>query len=362
MSAARTPVRQLRAMLVVGALLAALVGGAFLLPLGSYVVTELVVPALAQEFDEGKNPHANYWRAVREGDKGVTTASGPYTEPVLITNGGEIYREIRNGPIASIAPWVLAGVFAAIVLFHLLVGPKLPEEPPSGRKMPRWSAGERIMHWYVATLFIVLAVTGLSLLFGRAVLIPVIGYGAFSVYAQGAKIVHNWVGPFFVAGVIVEVVVWVRWNIFDRDDLGWLARAGGMFGSGHPHAGRVNAGEKLWFWYIAIAGLLGVCVTGLIMDFPVLGQSRQLIQTVQLLHASFAALWVALSLGHIYLGLFGTPGALEGMTRGTVSEEWMKTHHDRWYEKLRREGRTTAAPGGMAQGRRRPAPAAPRRT
>jgi formate dehydrogenase subunit gamma len=325
-------------------MLAMIVGGAFVLPLASYVVTDLVAPAVAQGFDEGKNPRANYWRNVREGDKGYTAASGPYTVPVLIQNGGEIYREIRNGPIAGIAPWVLAGILAAVALFHILVGPQKPKEPPSGRKMPRWSVGERVMHWYVAILFIILAITGLSLLFGRAVLIPVVGLNAFSIYAEFAKSVHNYLGPFFMAGVIVEIIVWIRYNLFNREDLDWLARLGGMFGGKHPHAGRMNGGEKAWFWFIATAGLIGVCVTGLILDFPIFGQDRATMQFTQILHAILALLWIGISLGHIYLGVWGTPGALEGMTDGTVSEEWMKFHHDRWYEKLKQAGAGAAEP------------------
>jgi formate dehydrogenase subunit gamma len=359
MSAPNKASRRRRAGIVIATVLALIVGGAFLLPLASYVVTDVVAPAVAQGFDEGKNPHANYWRAVREGNKGYTAASGPYTVPVLIQNGGEIFREIRNGPIASIAPWVLAGVLLAIALFHFLVGPQRVEAA-SGRKMERWSLGERVMHWYVAVLFIVLAITGLSLLFGRAVLIPVIGLHAFSAYAQFAKLTHNFLGPFFIAGVILEVVVWLRYNLLNREDFQWLKRLGGMFGGKHPHAGRANGGEKVWFWFIATGGLVGVCVTGLALDLPIFGQSREAMQLTQILHAIFAAIWIAIALGHIYLGIWGTPGALEGMTTGYVSEEWMKYHHDRWYEKVKREGPHEREPERLAP--RAPPHAPPRPT
>jgi formate dehydrogenase subunit gamma len=298
---------------------------------------------------EEVNPRAEYWREVRQGDEGYTSATGPFTTNVLIQNGGETWRELRNGPVASIGAWVLAGVLALIVLFHFLVGPHRLEQAPSGDRVPRWTVGERILHWYVAILFIVLAITGLSLLFGRAVLIPVFGLEGFSAYALVAKAAHNYLGPFFLAGVLIEVVVWMRFNIFNREDLHWLRKLGGMFSGSHVHAGRANGGEKIWFWFIAIIGLIGVGVSGVILDFPLFGLDRGSMQLASLVHAVFGMLWIAISFGHIYLGTLGTPGGLEGMVQGDVSKEWMQTHHDRWYQRLEREGRVRSTGDITAQ-------------
>ena len=44
------------------------------------------------------NPHANFWRVVRQGIPGFTTVSSE-GHKVLITNSGENWREIRNGLI-----------------------------------------------------------------------------------------------------------------------------------------------------------------------------------------------------------------------------------------------------------------------
>ena len=57
--------------------------GTLLLPLGGYVYVAVSgVQAEAAQSDSRNaevNPRSNYWRAVREGDKGYTSASGPYT-------------------------------------------------------------------------------------------------------------------------------------------------------------------------------------------------------------------------------------------------------------------------------------------
>jgi formate dehydrogenase subunit gamma len=359
MNVRQPPTRKQRLRRMLVAILVMIVG-AVALPLGSYAVTDIVRPALAQagkgadpqaaKRADPSNPRANFWRGVRESAPGYTAASGPYTTNEFIQNGGQNFRMIRNGWIAYLSPWVLAGVLLAIALYHFLIGPQRVEGPVSERMVKRWSIGERAMHWYVAVLFIVLGITGLSLLFGRAALVPVTGLTAFSAYATFCKALHNYLGPFFMAGVLVEVIVWVRYNLFSREDLAWLARAGGMFGGAHPHAGRTNGGEKVWFWYIATAGLIGVCVTGLILDFPNFGQTRGTMQVSQLLHATLGTLWIAIALGHIYLGVWGTPGALQGMTHGYVTEAWMKRHHDRWYETMQREGPPAETGGAAASG------------
>jgi formate dehydrogenase subunit gamma len=109
-----------------------------------------------------------------------------------------------------------------------------------------------------------------------------------------------------------------------------------MFKKGvHSPAGRTNAGEKVWFWIIATVGLLGVGISGVVLDFPNLGQSRETMQIANVIHGALAGLWLAIAFGHIYLGTLGVPGSLRGMVKGEVSEEWMKEHHNLWYEQLK---------------------------
>ena len=161
---------------------------------------------------DAANPRANFWRTVREGSIGVTTVQGQERD-VLIQNGGENWRRIRNGLLASLSPWILAVVFCAIVLFFLVKGPDKLEEAPSGETILRWSLPDRLLHWYTAILFILMALTGLSMLFGRAVLIPVFGHEAFSGYLTAAMKIHNYGGPLFLAGLLIEIVAWFKHNI-----------------------------------------------------------------------------------------------------------------------------------------------------
>ena len=284
----------------------------------------------------GINPRANFWRAVREGEAGTTTSASE-GHKVLIQNGGQNWRQIRNGPIAGIAPWLLAGVVFAIGVFFVIVGKDRLEEPRSGVAIPRFSLLARILHWSTATLFILLALTGLSMLFGRAVLIPVFGLGAFAAYMQTGLLVHNFSGPFFLAGVLLEAIAWAKDNIPQKMDLVWFKNLGGMIGKGRrPHAERVNGGEKAWFWFMLTAGLVSGC-TGLILDFPIFGQSRQTMQIAHIIHAAMGILFLAASFGHIYIGTIGAEGTFEGMWQGKVDKVWAKQHNDLWYEQKAKE-------------------------
>ncbi len=337
--------------------------GAMVMPLTGYLYVAIdnafaqqAAPEARSAADQQTNPRANYWRAVRRGYDGYTAASGPYTTNVLIQNGGQNRRQLRNGPVASFSAWVLAIVVGAIILFAIVRGQiKLHHRPTSGRTVERWNMGERVLHWYTAALFIVLSITGLSMLFGREVLIPLMGYAGFSAYAAVAIALHNYLGPFFVIGVILEIVVWIRDALPESTDWEWLRRAGGFFGKGaHPSAGRINAGEKyLTFWVGLVILGSAVSITGVLLDFPNLWQARETMQVANLIHGVAATLWLALILGHIYLGAWGVEGTLPGMISGRVSVEWAKEHHDVWYEQTGRH--TEAVEDKSGRGATRPA-------
>ncbi len=279
------------------------------------------------------NPRADFWRMVREGNPGYTAVSSE-GHSVLIQNGGENWREIRNLLIIRYSPWILGLALIAMGLFHLVVGGDKLEEPRSGVMITRHSLRDRLLHWYTAFLFIVMAVTGLSLLLGRSGLIPIFGHTAVASLLSIAKLVHNWAGPLFMAGVVLEFLAWARNNIPNRKDLAWFKSMGGMFGSGpRPHTGKVNAGEKAWFWLMILFGTV-VGITGVILDFPIWGQDRFTMQVSHVIHATAAVLFVTASFGHMYMGTLGSEGAFEGMWRGKVDKVWAKQHADLWYDEI----------------------------
>lgn len=299
------------------------------LPMTGYWFTNTVQ---AEAAAEPTNPRADTWRLVRDNDKGYTAVKGRETNE-LIQGSGQNWRQLRNGPMATYGSWLLGAVIVSILAFYLTRGQVKLTHPRSGQTVERWTLNERRLHWTTASLFIILAVTGLSLLYGRHVLIPLFGLEGFSAYASVAKWLHNLLGPIFMLGLLTMLVKWVKHNIPNKVDIEWFKAFGGMIGSHHPSAERMNGGEKVWYWTLATAGV-AMCLSGLVLDFPNFGQEREIIQLAHVIHLATALLLITFSFGHIYIGTIGTEGALEGMTTGQVDVAWAEQHHDLWLKDI----------------------------
>ena len=281
------------------------------------------------------NPGSDLWRAVRQrGVPGVgATQVRGVDSGVLINTSGEEFRNYRRDDFIGIAGLVIAGVAAAILVFYLLRGRIPIEQGRAGRRIQRFRDFDRTVHWFTAILFIFLALTGLTLLFGRFVILPVLGPEAFAVIASASKEGHNLFGPLFLVAVLLLFLRFAAKNLPARGDLRWLVKGGGIIGKGHVSAGFFNAGEKIWFWAVMVLGIV-VSITGLVLVFPVFGQGRDLMQLALIVHGAAAVLFIAGSFGHIYIGTLGTEGSLESMTTGYVDANWAKGHHDRWYAEV----------------------------
>ena len=183
--------------------------------------------------------------------------------------------------------------------------------------------------------------TGLNITFGKIVLLPVIGPDAFSDISQTAKYVHNFVSFSFMMGPLLIVAIFFKDNLPEKVDLEWLKRGGGFIKNKHAPAGRFNLGEKAVYWLSLLAGI-AISVSGLLLLFPFYGTNIADMQIAQVVHAVVAVLFVALILGHIYIGTLGMEGAFEAMGSGEVDLNWAKEHHDLWLaRKLASEERPT---------------------
>ncbi|HRJ23301.1 MAG TPA: formate dehydrogenase subunit gamma [Thauera sp.] len=279
--------------------------------------------------------NAPVWRAVRSGEVHTTNVRGPEAG-VLIQSEGNTWRQLRNGPITQYGGWLLILVPSAIVLFWLVKGTIRLHQPRTGRLMKRFSAFERFIHWGTAITFLVLAVTGLAILFGKHVLLPIFGHGVLAALLDVGKTVHNYVGPAFGVFVVLMILTFLRDNVWQAIDAVWIRRAGGVLDGSHVPSGRFNFGEKTWFW-IGVTFLgLAVVISGLILDFPNIGEwTRSDMQTANIVHAIGAILLLGLSFGHIYMGTLGVEGAYESMKTGYVDETWAKEHHEIWYQDIK---------------------------
>ena len=280
--------------------------------------------------------NAPVWRAVNSGEAFFTNL--PANEGgVLIQPGGEPWRNLRNGPMTQGGGWALVGVLVLIAAFYLFRGKIKLGAPPTGRQIERFTLVERVVHWTNAICFVLLGLTGIIMLFGKHVLLPVFGYTLFSWLAILSKTSHNFVGPLFAATTIVIILTFIRDNFPRAYDWQWLKSAGGMLSRRGTHvpSHRFNAGEKLMFWGAVVLLGIVVSVTGFILDFPNYGQTRALMQNTWWIHVGAALLFVAVIFGHIYLGTIGMQGAYDSMRHGYVDETWAREHHELWYKDIK---------------------------
>jgi formate dehydrogenase subunit gamma len=253
-----------------------------------------------------------------------------------LTNAGEAWRQVRNAWIIPYGAALLFVVLLAIAIFYFTRGPIRLHGAPTGRVIERFTPFERATHWSNAIAFVVLAVSGLVMAFGKFFLLPVIGAALFGWLTYALKTLHNFVGPLFVVTLVLMFVTFVRDNLPRVMDLKWLAKFGGLFSGREVPSGRFNAGEKVVFWGgVLVLGSI-IAASGLFLDklLPGFVYTRGQMQVAHMVHAVATVLMMALILGHIYIGTLGMTGAYDAMRHGYVDETWAREHHELWYEDI----------------------------
>ncbi len=307
--------------------------------------------------------NSEVWREVRSGQPNYTSIpgreSGVLIQPQArfpgqenMTTAGEAWRIFRNGPITFYGGWLLVLVALAIAAFYFGRGPLMLHDKPTGRLVERFSVVERWAHWTTAITFVIMAVTGLITLFGKHLLLPVLGYTLFSWLAALSKNLHNFVAPLFIVGLVFMILVYIKDNFPEKGDLAWFGGAFAMFWSGkHVPSGRFNAGEKVYFWAGVVVLCLTLSVTGVIMLFPNFEQLRTTMQQMSVIHAIAAIVMMVFAMGHIYVGTIGVEGAYRNMRDGVTDETWAKEHHELWYNEVKsgKPGKPGAAPQAAPQ-------------
>jgi len=264
---------------------------------------------------------------------------------------GRDWRHFHEVTLRWLGGIAILGMLAVLVIFYLSRGMVRIEAGRSGRTIVRFNAFERFVHWMTAVCFVILALSGLNITFGRPLLLPLMAPEAFTAFSEWAKYAHNYLSFPFTLGVVLIFLMWLGGNIPTRIDIEWLKRGGGLIGHDHPGAYRFNAGQKLIYWVVVLGGT-AAAVSGYVLIFPFYGTTVETMQQAEMVHSIVAMLFIAAMLAHIYIGTIGMEGAFEAMGSGTVDLNWANDHHSLWLEEEEARARTgpaqsqpTAAPG-----------------
>ena len=209
-----------------------LIAGALVL----IVVVAMAAPVSAQQ-PNSVDPSAN---AVQEQQllQQLKSIQGRGTIPdtksyVIEHPAGREWQEFRMGTLQWIGGVAIIGTIVLLIIFYMWRGTIRIEGGRSGRTIVRFNSFERFVHWLTATCFVILAITGLNVTFGRTLFASSGASEAFSTWSQWAKYAHNYLSFAFTIGVVLMFLMWIGQNFPTRADIQWLKAGGGMFSKGH---------------------------------------------------------------------------------------------------------------------------------
>ena len=211
------------------------------------------------------------------------------------------------------------------------------------QEIERYRKPTRVLHWVHLCAFIALFLTGLVLF------VPGLG-----VLAQDSvtRVIHRIAAVVFVVAPIFYMLL--NWKAtmsgikdafsWGGNDIGWLKAAPRYYflsdESAMPEQGHMNTGQKMWWFLVLVFGVLFV-ITGAIMWFAKETASVGLLQWMVLLHDVSFIVTGAMLFVHVYLSVahplmrpLKTGPWNSMMTGGTVSVEYAKSHHGKWYKKV----------------------------
>lgn len=253
----------------------------------------------------------------------------------LIKPDNKSWAALQGDTLHTLSIVAVVGMIAILALFYLLRGRIRIDSGFAGRTILRFNSIDRFAHWTLATTFIILALTGLNLIIGKSVILPIFGEAAFGTLSAWGKIAHNFLAWPFMAALIMIFVLWVIDNVPDKIDMAWIKQGGGLLKKGvHPPAKKFNAGQKVIFWTVVLGGA-ALSYTGVMLLFPSIAGTPADWQFYQTIHALVAAALSAVVIAHIYIGSIGMEGAFDAMGSGQVDENWAKEHHSLWVEEVK---------------------------
>jgi formate dehydrogenase subunit gamma len=295
-------------------------------------------PARAQAERQVTQPYNNapFWREVRTSgaEPGFTQVGDDPERGILIQSGGETWRQARV-PVSLVGGLLVALAIVALGGFYAYRGSIPVGDSGSKMMIQRFRPADRYAHWTMAIVWVILAITGLIITFGKVLLLPILGHTIYSWLAVAAKNLHNFIGPLLIVGVVWMIIRYLPYNRVTKEDWKWMMHIRQNL-TGHEYpSGKFNGGEKMVFWILLVVLTPVLIITGLVLNFPNFGQTRGTMQTVNVLHMVLAYVAIAMAFVHIYLGTIGMKGAYRAMREGYVTAEWAKHHHEYWYNEVK---------------------------
>jgi formate dehydrogenase subunit gamma len=133
---------------------------------------------------------------------------------------------------------------------------------PFSGEAKRFNLLERAVHLARLISFAVLVDTGLIMAFNLTAWQELF----FRSPAQ-LRLYHIGPGIVFIVTTVMGVIIWFRDAMFASYDKEWMRIVGGYLGhKGSVPAGRFNVGQKMFYWYTAVFGLI-MSISGVLLIY-----------------------------------------------------------------------------------------------
>lgn len=202
----------------------------------------------------------------------------------------------------------------------------------SSGEVQRYKTNERLNHWLVAFLFVLLACSGLAF-FSPTFwsLSAVLGGGELS------RFLHPVLGVAMFALFFIFAIQKMGDNIMKSYDWAWMARFSDVLANkddNMPEIGKYNAAQKLMYW-VTLFSMIALLGSGLIIWRQFFSHMFTIdtIRIAAVVHAISGAVLILTIIVHVYAAIW-VKGTIRAMTQGTVTRAWAKHHHPLWYRSL----------------------------
>jgi formate dehydrogenase subunit gamma len=204
------------------------------------------------------------------------------------------------------------------------------------RQVLRYQKRPRIIHALLASSFLLLLFTGLTLFWEPLAPLAAGGY---------LRDLHRVGAVLFIAVPILYLVLdrhgakELLWDSFryDKDDLRWLLKSPQYFlgrAKGMPPQGRLNAGQKLH--HAGVVVFSGTIVaSGMILWFGKGSLTVNELVYATIVHDLSMLILTVLLVGHLYFTF--VYDAISGMTKGYIPEDAARLEHSKWVDEMPKE-------------------------
>ena len=240
----------------------------------------------------------------------VTSSADYYKELMGAVAGdwqkyGEVFTLLQGEWFWKIYLIVVIGVPAAFLLHYLIVGAKHFDH--DGPQIKFFSMYNIVVHFIAAVSFSLLVITGLLIILGGF-----LGGGAF---IRMARYVHLVSAIVFVIPGILMLLMWFVKMLPQLHDIKWMFILGGYLSKEKKPvpADKFNAGQKMYFWFATVGGLVMAYTGYVIWGFKAdLGT----VTVFTIVHNVLGMGITAFFLTHCYMSVFAIAGSLQSIKSG----------------------------------------------